>query len=361
MRQATASDPFTDPTDFARLLAQGVRALPALGDALAADMPIEQLEQIELALKTVLKPLFLGPPPTGAEARAIASCQQQSGLLLKYKSYAVKASNPLGYSLFLQQPGQGFSFQRHLEHKVEIFHILSTSPSAFAFICDYAEWQRIYRTDLFSAWLAGAEEPLYERHRTPLQPGDVLVVDRLNVVHTIVGCVLEEFATASTDMVDRLFDQNRGQHVAFENRRSEVRARLASLPGPAESCQLTSRDGLVRRQPIPWTAIPGGHRLELGALPGCAGAHLLVERGRSTDLTVEEEFAQSFFVHSGSGRLILADDRERNAITPPSLAVEPGDALLVPPGVAWGIAADAESPLRVAQHRILPALALGAG
>jgi hypothetical protein len=360
MRQATASELFTDPTDFARLLSQGIRALPALGDALAVDMPIEQLEQIEVALKAVLKPLFLGPPLTGPEARAIASFQRESGLLLKYKSYAVKACNPLGYSLFLQQPQRGFSFQRHLEHKVEIFHILNTSPGAFAFICDYTEWQRIYRTDRFAAWLAGAEEPLHERHRTPLQPGDVLIVDRLNVVHTIVGCVLEEFATASTDMVDRLFDQNRGQHIAFEDRRSEVQARLARLPAPAESCHLTSRDGLARRQPIPWTPIPGAHRLELGALPGCAGAHFLVERGRSTDLTLEKQFAQSFFIHSGSGRLIIADDRERNALTPPSLAMEPGDAFLVPPGVAWGITADGEAPLRVAQHRILPALALGA-
>ena len=40
---------------------------------------------------------------------------------MKYKSYAVKAATPLGYSIFLQNQGQGFSFQQHLVHKLEGF------------------------------------------------------------------------------------------------------------------------------------------------------------------------------------------------------------------------------------------------
>ncbi len=63
------------------------------------------------------------------------------------------------------------------------------------------------------------------------RPGDVIVIDKLSVVHSVVGCVLAEFATVSTDMVDRLHDQNEGAPIPAEFTRafSEERIRAAGL------------------------------------------------------------------------------------------------------------------------------------
>src|SRR5205814_1100606 len=94
-----------------------------LVDALRADSPIAVLEHSERELKQILV-RELAAPMDGAQMRALASFQQALGFLLKYKSYAVKAASPLGYSVFLQRPGEGFSFQQHVTHKTEIFLIL---------------------------------------------------------------------------------------------------------------------------------------------------------------------------------------------------------------------------------------------
>src|SRR3954469_14723401 len=125
-----------------------------LGDALRADSLIAVLEQSERQLKQILA-RELAAPMGGPRMRALASFQQDLGFLLKYKSYAVKAASPLGYSVFLQQPGEGFSFQQHVTHKTEIFHILDVLPGGFVFLCDFDDWKRIYDRESFLAWMNG--------------------------------------------------------------------------------------------------------------------------------------------------------------------------------------------------------------
>src|SRR5882672_5982402 len=161
----------------------------SLAKQLRADSPIAVLEQFERQLKEVLA-RELTAPPDGARIRALASFQRDLGFLLKYKPYAVKAASPLGYSVFLQRPAEGFSFQQHVTHKTEIFHILDVLPGGFVFLCDFADWQRIYRRDTFLAWLNGARDERYERFKFVPKPGDVIVIDRLSVVHSVIGCVL---------------------------------------------------------------------------------------------------------------------------------------------------------------------------
>src|SRR5262245_1129375 len=124
---------------------------PLVG-ALRADAPIAVLEASERELKHVLT-RELTAPLDGRRIRALAAFQQQLGFLLKYKSYAVKAASPLGYSVFLQRPGEGFSFQQHLTHKTEIFYILDVLPGGFVFLCDFREWQQLYSRDTFLAWM----------------------------------------------------------------------------------------------------------------------------------------------------------------------------------------------------------------
>src|SRR6266513_2102867 len=104
-----------------------------LVDALRVDSPIAVLEHSERELKQILA-RELAAPMDGARMRALATFQQALGFLLKYKSYAVKAASPLGYSVFLQRPGEGFSFQQHVTHKTEIFLILDVPPGGYVFL-----------------------------------------------------------------------------------------------------------------------------------------------------------------------------------------------------------------------------------
>src|SRR5579864_3135358 len=209
-----------------RLAGRGLEVLPALAEFLASALPSAVLEGYEAVLKAVLRRELAGEV-TGATARILAGAQQRVGLLYKYKSYAVKASSPLGYSIFLQNPGEGFSFQRHLEHKTEVFHILDVHPGGFVFLCGFDEWERCYDRERFAAWLAGERaDPEYDRYRFPARPGDVFVLDELGTVHTVIGCTLEEFATISTDMVDRLHDQNRGKPIPAAFDKTWAGARL---------------------------------------------------------------------------------------------------------------------------------------
>src|SRR3954463_13179356 len=115
----------------------------SLVDALRAESPIAVLEQSESRLKEVLA-VELAGQLDGPRIRALASFQRDLGFLLKYKSYAVKAASPLGYSVFLQRPGEGFSFQQHLTHKTEIFYVLDVLPGGYIFLCDFEDWQRVY-------------------------------------------------------------------------------------------------------------------------------------------------------------------------------------------------------------------------
>ena len=169
--------------------ASALEQLEELRAPLTSDMPIAALERHEESWKHALSELLCSPL-TGSQARAVAAFQRDVGLLPKYKSYAIKASSPLGYSVFLQRPGEGFSFQQHVTHKTEIFYILDVLQGGFVFLCDFEDWQRIYDGESFLAWMNGALDSRYERFRFVPQPGDVIVIEKLSVVHSVVGCVL---------------------------------------------------------------------------------------------------------------------------------------------------------------------------
>src|SRR5215831_6530486 len=237
--------------------------LSSLVDALRADSPIATLEAAERQLKTVLQEQ-LARPLDGDQIRSLAAFQQDLGFLLKYKSYAVKAASPLGYSVFLQRPGEGFSFQQHVTHKTEIFYILDVLPGGFVFLCDFDDWKRTYDRQSFLAWMNGAADPRYERFRFAPQPGDVIVIDRLSVVHSVVGCVLAEFATVSTDMVDRLHDQNEGRSIPAEFTRAFSEERLRTIRWPQASRYVHISATGVTQTPIVPEPIAGGVRTTFG-------------------------------------------------------------------------------------------------
>jgi mannose-6-phosphate isomerase-like protein (cupin superfamily) len=348
-----------DPADAAAAAViheAGLAALPVLAARLSADAPIEVVERFEAILKTVLLEGLAGGVP-GSTARDVARFQQQLGFLFKYKSYAVKCATPLGYSIFFQRPGEGFSFQRHVTRKTEVFHILDVLPGGYAFLCRYDDWARAYDPVSFAAWLAGGEDPRYDAFRFDVRPGDVFVIDQLNVVHTVVGCVLEEFATVSTDMVDRLYDQNLGKPMPPEFDRAWSLERLAALAYPQAARRLTTGAGVRTATPI------GPVRIAGGAVSTLADTFVLARRyaidaGGTTDVQHDDERAAILHVTAGRGRVIVADREEAEFAIPPSLPAGKADVLLVPPGTRYGFVNEADEPFEISEHRIPLAAAL---
>jgi mannose-6-phosphate isomerase-like protein (cupin superfamily) len=328
-------------------------ALAALVEQLRTDSPIAVLEGAERQLKSILH-RELAASPDGAVMRELASLQQQLGFLLKYKSYAVKAASPLGYSVFLQQPGEGFSFQQHVVHKTEMFYFLDVLPGGFVFLCDFAEWQRIYDRDAFLGWLDGKPDARYERWRFVPQPGDVIVIDRLNVVHSVIGCTLAEFATVSTDMVDRLHDQNEKRPMPAEFTRKLTERRLRGLAWPDASHRvITGTWGTAgySRRVIPPERITGGVRTVLDEGVVSASTYRFDE-GAEGDISVDPVRATSLHVVRGSGRLVLGEASEVARPSPPALAARAGDLFFVAPGAYYRFINDGGEPLTVAEHRI---------
>jgi mannose-6-phosphate isomerase-like protein (cupin superfamily) len=355
-----------------RLAGHGLEVLPALADFLASDLPIAVLEGYEAVLKAVLRREMAGEV-SGATARTLAGVQQRVGLLYKYKSYAVKASSPLGYSIFLQNPGEGFSFQRHLEHKTEVFHILDTHPGGFVFLCTHDEWTACYERERFAAWLAGErQDAAYERFRIPAQPGDIFILDDLGIVHTVVGCILEEFATVSTDMVDRLHDQNEGRPIPASFNRETTRQRLRGVRSPASSRLVQAGAGPAAATPatpaarlaqaakaprIPPVAIAGGAKT---LLADCfvAAAQYEIEPHAETAAQADPHRAAALYVRAGSGRIILGTAEELARATPPSLPLGAQDLLTIPPGIHYAFVNEQGEPLHLVEHKIPPDVAL---
>jgi hypothetical protein len=325
--------------------------LPSLAKHLTRDLPIETLERFETILKATLRTNLRGRV-SGETAREVAAFQKEIGLLSKYKSYAIKCASPLGYSIFLQSAGEGFSFQRHISHKTEVFHILDVEPGGYVFICDFKDWEQCYGQDSFASWLAGEADERYERFRYQPQPGDVFTINELGVVHTVIGCILEEFATVSTDMVDRLHDQNEGRKVPEHFTRSYVQERLRKISFP-DSSRLVNNCSPENPQidDIHPIEIHGGYMTPLSRSAVNASRYF-IEAGKSSELFLDEERAASVYVAGGAGRVIIADEAEAGRATPPALAVCAGDVLMIPAGINYGFVNEGEQPLVLSEQRI---------
>ncbi|HEX4964806.1 MAG TPA: hypothetical protein VF173_28595 [Thermoanaerobaculia bacterium] len=328
--------------------------LELLREPLTSDMPIAALERFEESWKQALGEL-LAAPLTGSEARQVAAFQRDVGLLPKYKSYAIKASSPLGYSVFFQEPGKGFSFQQHRHHKVEIFHVLDAGPESFAFLCTLDEWNAVYETEKFRHWLEGASNPDYERWKIPLSPGDVICLERTGIVHTVIGCILEEFATASTDMVDRLHDQNEGAAIPQTYRRERAQHLLRATPSPATSQAVAAPSR--KRLPLAREGFAGGEVVTLGEVPGLRASRIRLEGKRQSPPQTSGETALVLFASRGDASLLLGTAEELARQDPPALSLPKGTAALIPPAMSYQVAA-LETEVEVSLHSIHPEVAL---
>lgn len=328
-----------------------LNVLPLLAQHLSTDLPIETLERFETILKAMLRTNLRGEV-SGETARRVALFQKEIGLLFKYKSYSIKCASPLGYSIFLQNAGEGFSFQRHITHKTEVFHIVSVQPGGYVFICDFKDWEACYEKDAFAAWLAGGADERYERFRYEPQPGDVFTINELGIVHTVMGCVLEEFATVSTDMVDRLHDQNEGREIPVNFNRRYVKEELSkiSLPQTSRVVNNPSSDS-PQIELLPAEEIRGGYMTPL-ARTAIIASRYVIDAGQASELFYDAENAASLYVAEGAGRVIIADEREAKLASPPAIDVAAGDLLMIPAGIHYGFQSEVEHALKLSEQRI---------
>lgn len=356
LRQAIAG--YLNDPDFANnvelVVAGGLGSLPILVELLREDAPIQRTELLEALYKRVLRAL-LSRPLSGPQARDLARYQRQLGFVLKYKSYAIKAATPLGYSIFLQNAGQGFSFQHHLVHKLEVFHILAVQPGGFVFLCDFADWERIYEPRAFDQWLAGVPNPAYDRFKFVPDPGDVFVISELGVVHTVVGCVLEEYATVSTDMVRRLHDQNEGRAIPASFTRANAERALRAIEPPPRN-RLVRGFGGHEIEPIEPVAIPGGEQAMLCDSFVKAARYRLRPRSE-TRLWCEASRAVILRMASGRGNVVLADRGELGDAAP-GVEFERGDVILIPPGIHYAVRNESADECQFSEQCIAPEVAL---
>jgi hypothetical protein len=293
----------------------------AFSEVLRVPRPIDQVEGVELLAKLLWDDVLRGVSSDPELIRLAIDFFHEMGFLCKYKSYGVKVASPFGYSLFVLEDGRGFSFQLHAARKLEAFHILETAKSSFVYLSSEAEWYE-----------SGAREAQDWAEKGYLQPesvcayrptaGDVIEVGQTQLVHTVVGCVLEEFATCSTDTVVRLFDQNAGQAVMLPETHLDIASilrRTAWLPRR----KLSRAEG-------GWSAV--------GFQPD---SPLIDVRGELTARRLQLPAPQSDLSFAPlSDRLVVVVPLNKSVVVDAvgtSWSVAPGETLAIPQNVAFGI------------------------
>jgi oxalate decarboxylase/phosphoglucose isomerase-like protein (cupin superfamily) len=178
----------------------------------------------------------------------------------------------------------------------------------------------------------------------------------LNVVHSVMGCTLAEFATVSTDMVDRLHDQNEGRPVPAEFTRTFAEQRIRAFTWPDVSHRVSHGASGWSRSELATAKITGGLRTMFGHGAFVASSHRF-KRGAASDIGADADRATCLHVATGSGRLVLGDASEVRRMSPPTLAAQAGDLFLIAPGAHYGFVNDGETPLTIAEHRIQASVA----
>jgi hypothetical protein len=205
-----------------------VPQLADLVEQLFSGGSLSEVEASEAQLKKNILLLLADGIGSESYSRA-ASAIGKVGLVPKIKSYATKAASPTGYAVFLQDPGRGFSFQLHPVPKFELFHTLASRGFSRVFKMPHRVWEETYDPERIERWLRGRADSTLDQFAVVPEPGDVFTVESTEDVHTVLGCLVEEFATNSTDLVLRLHDQNHLLKVTDRSRES-VERELSGLP-----------------------------------------------------------------------------------------------------------------------------------
>lgn len=334
------------------ILSSGLAVLPALAECIKQNNDIATLERYETVLKAILL-AYCTPTMSGEDARKIAEFQKAVGFLFKFKTYTIKATIPLGYTVFLHEPKEGFSFQIHKEHKVEVFHILKVMPGGYAFLCTYEDWKKTYDEESFAKWLKGESVPKYDRFKFIPEPGDVLVVNDLNVVHTVIGCILEEFANISTDMVDRLYDQNLANRNSIPEKytREYAKERLMELESTSPKRLVDFRKDW-KAEPLKKENINGIVKTIIVDVDNFTAINYVFPAEFTSERMIDPTRHISLHVWKGTGEIYIGDRQEWESGKPPAIKLSKGDLLFIPANQIYSIRSSASSELEVTEHHI---------
>lgn len=311
--------------------------LAAVRCSLARPRPYREVEDIEASLLDLWRDVLSGGVGDLAELEACSLFFSRIGFLHKYKGYGVKVALPFGYSLFDLADGCGFSFQVHEQPKLEGFHVLRPKDGALLYVAALDEWEAEGR-DWAVRWFGGRTDGPLPRGALVPRAGDVAAVSETNVVHTVLGCVLEEYASCSVDSVVRLHDQNdRSDPVLPPWHASTARLLRQGSTGLPQRHLVRSGPGWARYTPA-WEGVV----LETGQV---RGRRELLTPGSSHCL-VPGEHVTSVVVVTGHVSASLS----RTLLTR-----GPGEVVVVPPGLPVTLECDA--PATVSVHQVPASLA----
>ena len=309
-------------------------------EVLKEPMPMKAVEAIERIAIDIFRPYLADASNKNLlVAHAFADFFHSLGFLFKYKPYGVKAASPFGYSIFDLKIGHGFSFQLHLEPKYEAFHFLRCHPGSFLYLSTRPEWVEA-GADAAIEWAKGTNEFRSDFSCVPV-PGDVARVTSTEIVHSVVGCTLEEYATTSFDAVERLLDQNDRAGMSLPARHPDMHKMVHDLY-PELPLRLLSRSGsawsfgdMPSSQPIidiPDQLLGMRIRLENGIRIRLPAPVAWIKVIVPTTSTVQCSFADRHWV------------------------IAPGQLFAVPP--AWDAELETDHTTVVAVHAIAPQLVL---
>ena len=291
---------------------------------LQEDQDYHSLETHEVEFKAALKKLF-----RDGDLNEIVQKTLMLGLLLKYKPYGVKCSTVLGYSIFLLNQDEGFSFQRHIDFKTELFHCIKAYSGGYAFIAENADFAKMIKdSSIENWWKTGKGE--FSRFAKPLISGDVIKVERPGIVHTVIGCIIEEYANTSVDMVDRLFDQNKGRITPILNR-EKILEKLSSSRGVTPGASYQLENGSLHKQSIQThTHGQGVLTYQLHESPEFSAMRMILNPGSKSEINTENQFV-SLFSFNGSITINALSASLR------SLKLVASGSVILPPGTKWAI------------------------
>jgi hypothetical protein len=322
------------------------RTSPEVADSVRAAMAspdrIETVERIEGLVKRWWDDLLHpGASVTADDAVRFARFFATVGFFHKYKPYGVKIASPFGYSLFDLHDGEGFSFQVHIEPKYEAFHILRTKPRSLIYVGSVPEWNAVGDPWARGVW-AGEDLPDPVAVWRPAA-GDATAIVETETVHSVLGCVLEEFAGCSVDAVERLYDPYPRGDLDLPAGHMSVRDLLLS-----SSSALPTR--VLRRVPSGWYAEPVSNGTSSHTLIDIKGelwgGRALVTRDHAVAVDGSDEDVSVVVPTAGD---IVVD------IQGSPLPVALGELVCLPPRVEALITPAGDSAV-VALHRVARAL-----
>jgi mannose-6-phosphate isomerase-like protein (cupin superfamily) len=173
-------------------------------------------------------------------------------------------------------------------------------------------------------------------------------------VHTVVGCVLEEFATVSTDMVDRLHDQNAGKKIPANFTRAYAEAALLEIEPPSGN-RLVKGFGAREIETMEPVSVPGGEQFLL-CDSFVRAARYVINPGAETATERDDHRAVLLRISRGHGSAVIADASELGD-SKARLPFGKGDLFLIPPGIHYAIRSEGSGCVEYSEHRIAPGVA----